>query len=48
MAAPSTVEVMEWDGTRAGIDALCRWVNDAYRERHPDDDPIISYVHRTG
>lgn len=37
------VEARQWDGTLDGINALCRWVNDA----DPDataDEPLLSYV----
>lgn len=43
MSRPVTVEVMTYDGTRASIDALCRWVNDQWRGWHPGDDPLITY-----
>lgn len=35
----AVIEARQWDGTRASIEALCRWVNDTDR----DGDPILSF-----
>jgi hypothetical protein len=41
---PVVIEAMQWDGTRASIERLCRWVNDRPCEF---DDPTLSYTFTT-
>lgn len=36
---PVEIEARQWDGTRAGIDALCRWAN-----TEVEDEPVLSYI----
>jgi hypothetical protein len=38
---PVEVEAMQWDGSRASAEAICRWVND--RPEYADE-PIMSYL----
>jgi len=40
---PVTVEIMEWDGSRQSIDALCWWVNTQWAEWHPGEDPLLTF-----
>jgi hypothetical protein len=41
---PVEIEAIQWDGTRASIEACCQWVN-GFPPLHPDhDEPTLSYL----
>lgn len=35
----NAVQERYWNGTRSGLDALCKWANSFY----PQDDPVLTY-----
>lgn len=44
---PVVIEAMQFDGSKAAAEAICRWANDE-KHRAPEDDPWADFTHRTG
>lgn len=44
---PVVIEAMQWDGSRASIEAICRWANDvpiSDAQEVVDEEPWIDYT----